>query len=58
LHIEFWWGIVKKGDHLEEQGYMEDNIKKILIKKQNGKARTGLIWLRRGTWYIGRSVTK
>ena len=45
MHSEFWCGRLKEGDHLEELG-IDRCIKRVLemvLKKQNGMARTGLI---------------
>jgi len=44
LHTGFWWGNLRKRDHLEDLGI---DRRKILKYVFNG-TWTGLIWLRRG----------
>jgi len=45
----FWWGYRGEGDHFEYVGIYWRIILKCIFKKWNGKAWTGLIWLRMGT---------
>jgi hypothetical protein len=49
LRTEFWWGIPKEEDHFEDVGIDERIILKFILKKGDGKALAGLIWLRIGT---------
>jgi hypothetical protein len=48
LHTGIWWGDLRKGDHLEDPGVEEDNIK-MDLQEVGWWAWTGLIWLRIGT---------
>jgi hypothetical protein len=49
-HTEFWWGeLKKKRYHLEGQGIRSKIILKLIFKKWDGKAWTGLFWLCRET---------
>jgi hypothetical protein len=49
VHTGFWWGELRKGDHLEDPGVDRRIILKWIFKKWDGGAWTGLIWLRIGT---------
>jgi len=51
VHIGFLWGNLKK-EHLQDSGIDGRKILKCIFKKWDGKAWTGLIWLRIGT--VGR----
>ena len=48
MYTGFWWGNLKKGDHLEDLGVDGRITLKRTLKKENGKAFTGLIWLKIG----------
>ena len=49
MHIMVWWGNMKDKDGLEDVVVEGTTILKKICKKQDGRAWTGLIWLRRGT---------
>jgi len=49
VHTGFWWGDLRERDHLEQLGIDGRIILKCILKKWDGEAWTGLIWLRRGT---------
>jgi hypothetical protein len=49
MHTGFWWGDLRERDHLKDLGTDGRIILKLIFKKQDGEAWTGLIWLRIGT---------
>jgi hypothetical protein len=49
VHIGFWWGNPKKGDHLEDLGMDMRVVLKWISHTSLGMARTGLAQLRKGT---------
>jgi hypothetical protein len=49
VKTEFWWGNLRKGDHLEDPDVHKRIILKWILEKWNGGASMGLIWLRIGT---------
>jgi hypothetical protein len=49
MHIGYWWGSQKEGDHWEDQDVGGWTILKWILERQDGMVWTGLIWLRIGT---------
>ena len=49
MHTGFCWGDLKKRDHLEDVGIGRSIILKWIVKKRDGGAWAGLIWIRTGT---------
>jgi hypothetical protein len=49
VHIGFWWGNLKEEQHLQDSGIDGRIMLKCIFKNWDGKAWTGLIWLRIGT---------
>jgi hypothetical protein len=49
LHTGFWWGNLRKIDHLEDPHADEIIILKCIFKKGNERAWTGLFWIRTAT---------
>jgi hypothetical protein len=43
---DFWWVDLRERDHLKDRGIDGRIILKWIIKKWDGEALTGLIWLR------------
>jgi hypothetical protein len=48
VHTEFWWGVLREGNHLGDRGVNGRMILKWIFKKWDG-AWTGLSWIRIGT---------
>jgi hypothetical protein len=48
VHIGFWWGDLREGEHLGDLGVDGKIILKLIFKKWDG-AWTELTWLRIGT---------
>jgi hypothetical protein len=46
MHTGFWWGNLRERDHLEDEGIDGRIILKLVFKKWDEGAWTGLIWLR------------
>jgi hypothetical protein len=42
----FWWGNLKERDHFEDLGLNGRMILNCILKKEDGRARTGFIQLR------------
>jgi hypothetical protein len=49
LHTGIWWENLRERDHLEDQGVDARIILKRILRKGDGEAWTGLIWLRIGS---------
>ena len=49
INSGFWWGDLREKDHFKDMGVDRMSILKYICKWWDGKARTGLIWLRAGT---------
>ena len=49
VRIGFWWGDLRERNHFEDLGVDGSIVLKWILKKWDGEAWTGLIWLRRGT---------
>jgi hypothetical protein len=49
MYTVFWWGNLRERDHFEDPVVDGILILRWIIKKWDGGALTGLIWLRIGT---------
>jgi hypothetical protein len=49
VHTGYWWADLREGDHLGNPGVDERIILKCIFKEWDGRAWTGLSWLRIGT---------
>lgn len=48
LDTGLWWGNLKEGEHMGDQGTVGKMLLKCILKKQNGVSWTGIVWLRMG----------
>jgi hypothetical protein len=48
VHTGFWWGDIMERDYLVDLGVNGRITLKLIFKKLNGEAWTGLFWLRIG----------
>jgi hypothetical protein len=49
MHTGFWWESQTEGDHSEDLDACERITFRLILEKQDGVVRTGVIWLRIGT---------
>ena len=49
MRTEFWWGILREGDHLEDPHVDDQIILKLLFEERDGGVRTGSILIKIGT---------
>ena len=49
MHVGFWWGDLKKGDHVLTPTRRWENNIKMGLQELDGKLWTRMIWLRTGT---------
>ena len=49
MYAGFWWGNPRERNHLKDPGVDERIILRWIFRKIDGRARRGLIWLRKGT---------
>jgi hypothetical protein len=49
VYIGFWWRNLMKRSHLEDSDVDGRIILKWVLKRLNGGARNGVVWLRMGT---------
>jgi hypothetical protein len=53
VYTGFWWGNLRKGVYKDD--VIDERVMlKWVFKNWDGRARTGLIWLRIGTYVDGR----
>jgi hypothetical protein len=48
VHIGFWWRNLRERDHLEYLGVDVRIILKLIVKRYDGTAWNGTVWLRIG----------
>jgi len=51
IHTGFWYRNLKETCHLQDLGIERNTILESTLKKQDGRAWTGLIWLSQKTQY-------
>ena len=56
MHIGFWWGDLRGGDHLEDPG-VDGRMKLIFFSRSGMGEWTGLIWLSIGTGECGKETS-
>jgi hypothetical protein len=50
VHIEFWWGNLRVGDHLKDPGVDGRILLKMDLPEVGWEEWTGSIWLRIDRW--------
>jgi hypothetical protein len=52
VHTGLWWTKLKEREDFEDLGIDGQIILKLILKKSEGRAWNGLIWLRTSGWFM------